>query len=268
MTRLRDGVRAIGLRVAPSVMADRSRRHQQALRERLGSNTALDEHCARHGSRVLEGPMVGLRYTPELLQEADVPIAKLTGVYEAELSEALAEVVGRLQAEPGSLFIDLGSADGYFAVGIAQRVPTARVIAFDLSHSARRTTQELSRANGTAVDVRGRASERALLNLGPSATALLCDIEGAEVDVLSSAVASALSNALVIVELHDGTRPGCTETIADRFRATHRVDLVMQGEPRSGPGISEMRVHPGRWAIMRPWPPSSAETGAARAGTV
>lgn len=249
---MRGGLRSFAWKVLPEVMAERDRRRQVGLRCRLGIHQRARQHVATYGDAVRDGPFTGLRFPVDLLGEANAPVAKLTGLYECELLPHLEEMIGRLEDAPGSTFVDLGSADGFYAAGFAYRAPRSRVVAFDLARSARSATERLAHANRLAVEIRGRATPREIQSLAGTTVALLCDIEGAEVDVLSQRVARSLSSAMVVVELHDRLRPGCTAAMTERFAPSHEARIVTQGSPASAPGVDEMRAGPGRWAVFRP----------------
>jgi hypothetical protein len=171
---------------------------------------------ARLGLAVLGGPFEGMRLVPGYEENISSPILKLLGSYEQQLHRPI-EVA--IEMEPKRI-ANVGSADGYYATGLALRLPGAIVHAYDLASTAREMTSETARTNGVAerVLVHGRCRHfRAGFDL------LVCDIEGAEGDLLH---AEALSSTMVIVETHDHAVPGITEVLINRFAATHDVDLL------------------------------------------
>lgn len=78
---------------------------------------------AQQGLVVQGGPFQGLQYVPSIVESAlAVPralgsalIPKLLGCYEAELQGVLAQIL----ATPYQDILDIGSAEGYYAVGLA-----------------------------------------------------------------------------------------------------------------------------------------------------
>jgi hypothetical protein len=234
-------LRPLVWRVAPHVIADRDRRYQQGVRERAGLPARALELVAEQGDTVASGPFAGLRYPAPLLRVADAPLAKLQGMYEQPLHDAFASAI---HAAKGSSFVDLGCADGYYAAGMAVAAG-CEVVAFDLARSAREATEALAKANGVAVFTRARATERAVLELAPRTGALLCDIEGGEMGVLTDRAAAALAHALVIVELHgDAAR----QVLPERFRKTHRIE-ILDADPGA---VEEMRTSAISWLVARP----------------
>ncbi len=77
--------------------------------------------------------------------------------------------------------VNVGCAEGYYAVGLARRMPTAHVHAFELVDETRRTCELTARLNG----VEGRVSVSGAAGAGDVAPALrgrrlvICDCEGA-----------------------------------------------------------------------------------------
>ena len=55
---------------------------------------------------------------------------------------------------------------------------------------------------------------------------MLCDIEGAEKDLLNPEAAPALKHMDIIVESHECLLPGITQVLVDRFKETHHITLV------------------------------------------
>jgi hypothetical protein len=55
---------------------------------------------------------------------------------------------------------------------------------------------------------------------------VLCDIEGAERDLLDPALAPALTGMDLIVESHECLLTGITQLLLDRFAPTHNITLI------------------------------------------
>ena len=227
---MRKLIEDLARRAAPAVMANRAARYERTIREKWGLPALADAFIAVHGDHVLAGPMQGLRYT----RTGDAPVAKLLGVYEIEIAGWIEE---GLVARP-SVFVDLGAADGYYAVGAKVRCPGIDVIAFELAPIARRELEELGAINGVQVDIRGQATAQTLADLPLHDAMLLCDIEGAEAEVLDP---SPLATCTVIVELHEQVSPGVTDLLLRRFSDTHHGEIV-RSAPRDPRGFPQLSV--------------------------
>ena len=177
---------------------------------------------ARSGTTVLAGPFKGMDYSVAAAEGAWA--ARLLGVYEASLAPVFETVIARGYPQ----ILDIGCAEGYYAVGLARRMPGARVLAHDTDPKARALVAALAAANGVADRVAvGAEIGHADFALCQSArTFVLCDIEGAEDTLLDPAAAPGLLSADILVEVHEGMKPGLTDRLAARFAATHRVTRI------------------------------------------
>src|SRR5947209_6694984 len=75
---------------------------------------------------VNDGPFAGTRYIHGAVGSAYVP--KLLGIYERELNARIEHAC----ALKFPLIVDIGAAEGYYAIGLARRNPQARVLAFEM----------------------------------------------------------------------------------------------------------------------------------------
>jgi hypothetical protein len=173
---------------------------------------------------VRHGPFRGLRY-PSADAVCSQVLPKLLGSYERELHLA----VERACRNAPPVVIDVGSAEGFYAVGLARRLPGATVHAFDTAAVARDLCRAMAAANGVAdrVAVGGWCGPDELRDLVAGRPALVvCDCEGYELDLLTPDVLPALARAELIVEAHDFTGVEIAAPLADRFRPTHEVTFV------------------------------------------
>ncbi len=220
-----------------------------------------------HGLLVRAGPFSGLVF-PRAAIGAGPLAPKLIGAYELELHAALEE---RIAANP-RLVVDVGCAEGYYAIGLARRLPHAEVIAFDGDPEARRLTLLCAIANGVQARVRtrGLATISALGEVGLGAdTLLISDCEGAEDALLDPERLPRLRTTPMIVELHEHLVAGVGERLAARFcdshelttvRATDRASFEVAGPAAGWPRherdalLDEGRPPSMSWLVMLPRP--------------
>ena len=124
----------------------------------------------------------------------------------------------------------------YYAIGLARRLPQTKVIGFEMEPRGQQALQEMAALNGVnaRVEVRGKcepADLAAALGNEPDAV-VVCDVEGYEEQLLDPTAVPALRHTAILVELHDFIIPQITETLKQRFAATHRIIHIWQ-EPRS-----------------------------------
>lgn len=215
----------------------------------------------KSGSRVMAGPFAGMAYLQRAYGSVLAP--KLLGSYEAELRPWIERILTRSYPR----IIDIGSAEGYYAVGLAVHLPEARIIAFDSDPAAQSACRELAVLNGTAesVDVLGCCDQPALKQVLCPGALIVCDSEGSEETLLDPGALPELNACDMLVETHDFIRPGVCALIEARFRATHVIEAVDNAprDPSDFPQIAflnicdralalnEMRTARQRWLMLQ-----------------
>lgn len=177
----------------------------------------------RTACRVHSGPFTGMRYGSTSIGSCYLP--KLLGIYERELAFA----VEKACALGPELIVDIGAAEGYYAVGLAMRNPASKVIAFETEESGRSLLAFMAYLNAVSsrIDIRGTCEPADLAAVLTPAThpLIVCDVEGYEEQLLDP-TAVPLQCAAIIVELHELSRPGITALLRERFERTHDITLV------------------------------------------
>lgn len=201
-------------------------RHLAKWRSHLVSETLTK----MSGDTVLSGPFKGMTYAVRASE--GTRSARLIGCYEASLAEVVETIIARAYPQ----VIDIGSAEGYYAVGLARRMPEARVLARDDNPFAQSLCRKLAEQNGVAdqIEIGGRMEAADFAICTTARTVIVCDIEGAEEDLMDPARAPGLLAADILVEVHEGMKPGLLEKIARRFRPTHDVRRIERRIDDSG----------------------------------
>lgn len=176
----------------------------------------------RSGTLVLSGPFQGMSYA-ERATEGAFP-ARLIGCYEASLTPVIEEIV----AKDYRLVVDIGCAEGYYAVGLARRMPATRVLARDASEVAQKSCQQMAKANDVAaqVEVGGLFSHADFDICATVETVVICDIEGAERGLLDPELAPGLIHADILVETHPGPGIPVVDLLKTRFARTHDLQVI------------------------------------------
>jgi hypothetical protein len=176
--------------------------------------------------KVLHGPFEGMRYArPEAAGSALVP--KLLGSYERELHPTIEQWL----TQEFSDLVDVGCAEGWYAVGMARRLPDLRVHAFDTDAVARGLCVEMAGVNGVTdrVTVQAHCDPQVLLalvsTLGPRAL-IVSDCEGYEATLFTPEVAHALAAHDLLIEVHDRDDPALGHRLRRTFAATHHASIV------------------------------------------
>ena len=208
----------------PNSTLNNSLRLLSKWRSVLIQNTLLE----KEGTKVLQGPLQGLDFIERSAEGCH--IAKLLGCYEQPLQPYITAAIEKNY----STLLNIGCAEGYYAVGLARAMPKTRSLAFDTDPKAQVACRELAAKNGVSdrVEVDGLFSPSDFANYDHKSTLVFCDIEGAELELLDPEIAPALKSLDLIVESHECLKPGITDTLIMRFSATHDIQLVSDNGSR------------------------------------
>jgi precorrin-6B methylase 2 len=226
------------------------------------SYVLANTYIAHEGARIWSGPFAGMEYVKVASEGALMP--RLLGAYESELHPHLAAIA----AEGLDCVVDVGCAEGYYAVGLARMMPDVTVYAHDIDETARALCTDMAARNGVGdrVVVGGEFRPEDFQAFADRRVLVMVDTEGAEVDILRPDLGPALAQMSIIVETHDVFRPGSLATLRQRFEATHDIVQVNTGTKHlTGPpwlmdfnhldqllAVWEWRLRPTPWLVMRP----------------
>lgn len=190
----------------------------------LIQNTLLQQQ----GTVVMQGALQGLDFLPQSAEGCH--IAKLLGCYEQPLQLYIERAIHKQYAT----VLNIGCAEGYYAIGLALRMPKTRVLANDLNPNAQKICTALAVKNKVAdrVSIGGLFTPADFSAYAGQDVLLMCDIEGAERELLDPEVAPALKGMDIIVESHECLIPGITQLLIERFKATHDITLVQDDGQR------------------------------------
>jgi predicted O-methyltransferase YrrM len=266
-TSLKNAIKQFLFRYAPKVASalqiNSQRNHIERFERSLGLPQISKAFVARYRLKVLSGPFEGMVYVPQAVGSALVP--KLLGCYEAELHDVL---VNKILATEYSAIVDIGCAEGYYAIGLALRLPSAQIYAFDIDPLARKLCTTMARANnvGDRITVGDKCDVDRLSTLVVDRALIVCDCEGCEVDLLCPDLVPGMNSADILVELHDFENTYISQTIAARFEATHDITLLTSVERDASQypaldfleqqerhlAVNEFRPADQQWAFMTP----------------
>ncbi|MER8855365.1 50S ribosomal protein L11 methyltransferase [Mesorhizobium australicum] len=192
---------------------------------------------------VQSGPFQGMRLARRAMWADGDLCAKLFGTYESELHSIITLLTGQLY----DAIVDIGCADGFYAVGFAKLFAGTPVYAFDYDETAQRITAENAIGNslGTRIQVGGLLSAEQLIEIASNYGRLLVftDIEGSEKQLLGNGVvANALSSSDLIIETHDFRDRTITPAIWEKYSETHKIEVIHHAgrDPHAIPFLSNM----------------------------
>ena len=211
---------------------------------------ALRTVLATSGGRVTSGPFAGMFIDDSVISWGDGDLVpKLLGTYECECHDFLTS----LPIKEVEQVINVGSAEGYYAVGMARAYQHAKVWAVDTDAVARQATYENARLNNVAdrVTIVKSAEDLPVSELRKKPSVWIVDVEGAELKVLEEYGFENLQEAFLLVELHPFVFPNVEDRLARALSRSHSIEVIEQG-PRNPHGISALSKLPesARWAAV------------------
>jgi len=231
-----------------------ARKMDQWRRAEIENEPLLDDSIrSRFLNRMVRhGLFYGMKY-PSLEAAGSALFPKLLGSYERELHHIMERIV-RTDYET---VVDVGCAEGYYATGLALRLPEARVIAFDVDASARELCRQMTEANGVSsrVEIRSECSPLALMELPLGRRALIIsDCEGYEQHLFTPDTIAMLAAHDVLIEVHAFVNPDIPVLLRQRFAATHHIESVASTDdadkPAHYPWIAQENFTPEEWRAL------------------
>jgi hypothetical protein len=201
------------------------------LRRHFGARFRFDQRLFREAfypenqvPKVLTGPFHGMIYLDETVWGPITP--KWAGSYEMELEDIIAAIV----RYGYDRIVNIGCAEGYYAVGLAMLNHRCEVSAFDSDPFARRQARRLARLNSVSARIRvfGKCTHFRLNRAIKGKTLVVSDIEGHEAALLDPVKVPGLKNVDLLVEVHEepnsAGRQKAEERVAGRFAGSHMIE--------------------------------------------
>lgn len=173
---------------------------------------------------VKHGPFKGMRY-PEGKAIGSVFVSKILGSYEKEIHPFIERICSTKYTE----IINVGSAEGYYTVGLAMRIPGAKVFAFDTNTEAIRLLKQLAEANNVSerVETGSFCDAEILMNIPITERALIVsDCEGYEKELFTEETANFLRCHDLLIEVHDHLDIGISSHLRNIFEKTHKIEVA------------------------------------------
>ena len=167
---------------------------------------------------VLDGPFKGMIYPKnESFGSAFYP--KILGTYEKELSLLISSIL----KSDYDLVLDVGCAEGYYAIGLAKYGDFKKVFAYDIEEKARNLCHNMAEVNGVSnkVTISGLFNldeyKRVLEMFPDSKVLIILDTEGFEKVLLDQEFKKALKNTDFLIEMHDYIDIEITDVVSNFF---------------------------------------------------
>jgi hypothetical protein len=170
---------------------------------------------------IAAGPFNNMVYIHGAVGSSFLP--KLLGTYELEIAKWF------LELPHFQLGLDVGAAEGYYAVGLLDRNICDKVVAWEMNPEGRRLLESLATANGVRdrLDIRGRCDvqelEKTIAANGDGDVLVVIDCEGFEGELVPALPDGILRRCVLIIETHNPMNPGVHELLKKRLHATHEI---------------------------------------------
>lgn len=209
------------------------------------------------GGVIKHGPLAGFNIGQHATWREEDNASKVLGFYEQEVCALLDRLSGRCD-----VLVDLGGADGFYAVGMVERGLYRESHCFEIEDQSRANIAAIAAANGVTdrVHLYGAATSTFARDLAAAGVdfqraAVLVDIESNEFDVLTAECLHDLRHAHVIVEIHDFMRPHDGAQRYAELRERAQVDFHVHSfttgarDPSSIPFLRQGWTDTDRWLL-------------------
>lgn len=195
---------------------------------------------------VQSGPFQGMHLLNELCWAETSLSSQLLGCFEQELHGIIEHEISRLSQHLNPQIINIGCAEGYYAVGLARRLPRATVWALDIVDKAVDLAQRTAKMNGVNIVTGGM-----LDTMFKMPDFILADCEGAEVAYLDMEKWPGIRQATILVEVHNFPEQHTDTILFERFKDTHSIKVVSEGA-RNPNAFQMLHDAPSdvRWALV------------------
>lgn len=185
------------------------------------------------GLRVRSGPFAGMVIPNRATEGCFVP--KLLGCYEAELHP----VIHHISERGYTNVVNIGCAEGYYAVGLARLLPNSRIWAYDTDENARTMCARVAEENQVRdrITISGTFGPEDFKAFPAGDTVVICDIEGSEHELLDPVKAPALAGFDIQVELHNNFEIPLNQAFMERFSTSHDIQRIL-------PSVRDIEAYP------------------------
>lgn len=190
-------------------------------RKRSAANRIL--RLAGQHPIVVGGVFAGLKYSSREARCSAI-IPKLLGTYEHEI----APVLSRLLLSKYKCCLDVGSAEGYYAIGIARMLPDCIVYAIDPDADALRLCEanaKLNECSNRIVCIAKISASDLASFVFKQPSLVISDCEGFEKHLFTKNSVRNLKNSDVIIEVHEFIDSSIPQHLKDVFAISHSLEV-------------------------------------------
>jgi hypothetical protein len=194
-----------------------------------GIRKSLTNKLFKNNDRIVVhyGPFSGMKYILNLNDKFNLP--KLIGSYESCLHNAINELIKK----DYDIIINIGSADGYYAVGFAYKMKNVEVLAYELNNKLSSRCIYLAQINNLEdkVKVYEKYDDYIIYKNPKQKILIFCDVDGAEEYIFSDSTISRYKYCDLLIEFHDHYKAKISKKIFQLFKETHEYKIIKYQNP-------------------------------------
>lgn len=191
-----------------------------------------------YNNTVQQGPFRGMVINEDQFWGQGDISSKILGLYEKEIQDLIVSIQKKKNY---STFVDIGGADGFFAIGSLVNNLFEKCEVFEISKKGRISIQKNSKQNNVydSIKIHDKASKRSLIKIDNINNSLiLCDIEGGEYELFDEKLINEIYPSDIIIEIHKD-KENSLVNFEKRFTKTYSLTKITQ-EPRSLKNFKEL----------------------------
>ena len=191
-----------------------------------------------YNNTVQQGPFKGMIINEDQFWGQGDRSSKILGLYEKEIQDLIVSIQ---KDKNYSTFVDIGGADGFFAIGSLVNNLFKKCEVFEISKRGRNSIQKNSKKNNVydSIKIHDKASKRSLIKIDNINNSLiLCDIEGGEYELFDEKLINEIYPSDIIIEIHKD-KENSLVNFEKRFTKSYSLTKITQ-EPRSLKNFKEL----------------------------
>lgn len=191
-----------------------------------------------YNNTVQQGPFKGMVINEDQFWGQGDRSSKILGLYEKEIQDLIVSIQ---KDKNYSTFVDIGGADGFFAIGSLVNNLFEKCEVFEISKRGRNSIQKNSKKNNVydSIKIHDKASKRSLIKIDNINNSLiLCDIEGGEYELFDEKLINEIYPSDIIIEIHKD-KENSLVNFEKRFTKSYSLTKITQ-EPRSLKNFKEL----------------------------
>ena len=199
------------------------------------------EHAKKHNFIVQYGIFKNLKMNHEISWGRGDIASKIYGFYENKIQQKLKDI-------NNPILIDIGAADGFFAIGSLKSKICEFCYAFEETKKSRENLSKTAKINNVQkkLSIIGKVTKDNFFTLLPSKinfseVTILCDIEGGEFDFFSDEILATIRCSNIIIEIHKNHNKNLEIDLLERVKKYFDVSIIIDND-KNFESVSELHA--------------------------